>query len=103
VARASRCGIEAHYIWIDDILLFMGREREAGRLKGGTRSTLFGKFSIFKQSLDLPEGYQRGCKRDKLRVEGHWWNDLEFAGGVKVSRDFWLLVASQPQASANTS
>lgn len=63
----------------------------------------FGKFSIFKQSLDLPEGYERGCKRDKLRVEGHWWNDLEFAGGVKVSRDFWLLVASQPQALANTS
>jgi len=101
VARARRCGIEAHYIWIDDILLFMGREREAGRLKGGTRSTLFGKFSIFKQSLDLPEGYERGCKRDKLRVEGHWWNDLEFAGGVKVSRDYWSQ--PQPQASANTS
>jgi hypothetical protein len=84
---------------------FVYGERERGRKieRRNKRSTSFGKFSIFKQSLDLPEGYKRGCKRDKLRVEGHWWNDLEFAGGVKGSRDFWLLVATQPQASANTS
>lgn len=92
MAKARRYGNVAHYIWIGDILLCMERERErkAGRLKGETRSTSFGKFSIFKQSLDLPEGYERGCKRDKLRVEGHWWNDLEFAGGVKVSRDYLI-------------
>jgi hypothetical protein len=51
---------------------FVYGEREKGRKveRRNKRSTSFGKFSIFKQSLDLPEGYERGCKRGQVASGG---------------------------------